>query len=157
MKIKLLVIGKTSESWLKEGIALYTGRLNNYCDLEMEVIPDIKNRAVLPVEKLKIAEAEQILKRVASGDKVVVLDDKGKEETSVGFSRLISKWQVGGISRVVFVIGGAYGFGEEIYKRADLQFSLSRMTFSHQMVRVIFLEQLYRAFTILRNEPYHHS
>jgi 23S rRNA (pseudouridine1915-N3)-methyltransferase len=157
MKIKLMVVGKTNESYLKEGIEIYTSRLNRYCDFVMEVLPDVKNRAVLPEDKLKDTEAEQILKKITKTDTLVLLDDKGTEFTSEGFSQRISKWQVGGITSLVFVIGGAFGFGEDVYKRADMKFSLSRMTYSHQMVRLIFLEQLYRAFTILRNEPYHHS
>jgi 23S rRNA (pseudouridine1915-N3)-methyltransferase len=157
MKIKLLVVGKTNETYLREGITIYCNRIARYCDFELEVIPDVKNRAVLPVEKLKASEGDQILKRIAKNDHLILLDDKGIQETSEGFSQRISKWQVNGISSLVFVIGGAYGFGEEVYERADLKFSLSRLTYSHQMVRLIFLEQLYRAFTILRNEPYHHS
>ena len=157
MKVRFVVIGKTGAAYLQQGIAEYTDRLSRYCDLEVDVVADVRNRAVLPAEKLKIAESEQLLRKVNSGDFLVILDENGKEFSSVDFAAVIEKWQVSGVARVVFMIGGAYGFGEDVYKRANLKMSLSRMTFSHQMVRLIFLEQLYRAFTIIRKEPYHHS
>ncbi|HEX5003421.1 MAG TPA: 23S rRNA (pseudouridine(1915)-N(3))-methyltransferase RlmH [Bacteroidia bacterium] len=157
MKIKLIVIGKTSEPYLREGIEVYLRRLIRYCDFELEVLPDVRNKAVLPVEKLKTAEAQLVLKKLEGTDYVVLLDDKGKQFKSEGLAEFVTKRLASGRGRLVFVVGGAFGFDNGLYERADIKLSLSMMTFSHQMVRLIFLEQLYRAFTIIKNEPYHHS
>ena len=155
MKVRFVVIGKTSAAYLKEGIDEYAHRLKRYCDLEIDVVSDVRKGTFTP-ERLREAEAELLLKRVRETDFLVLLDEKGKEFSSVGFASELSKWQMSG-SKVVFMIGGAYGFSDQVYERSNIQLSLSKMTFSHQMVRVIFLEQLYRAFTIIKKEPYHHA
>jgi len=157
MKIKLIVIGKTSEAYLREGIDGYLKRLVRYGDIDLEVLPEVRNKAVLPIDKLKVAEAQVVLKKLEVTDYVVLLDDKGKQLSSEGLAELVTKRLTSGRGRFVFLVGGAYGFDKVLYDRADLKLSLSLMTFSHQMVRLIFLEQLYRAFTIIKNEPYHHS
>ena len=134
----------------------YTKRLGFYISFELEVIPDIKNAKSLSETQQKKMEGEEILKRTSSADVLILLDEKGKTYTSEGFSEFLQKKMNSGLKNLVFVIGGPYGFSEEIYQRANGKISLSSMTFSHQMVRLFFIEQLYRAFTILRNEPYHH-
>ena len=157
MKILLLVIGKTDEDYLVTGIKKYVGRLGHYASFEMKELPDIRNRKTLSEEQQKKAESFLLLQQLQPSDQVVLLDEKGKLDTSVAFSELLEKWSASGVKRLVFVVGGPYGFSQEVYDRADAQMSLSPMTFSHQMVRLIFVEQLYRAFTILKGEPYHHS
>lgn len=157
MKTLLLVIGKTDEDYLVTGIKKYAGRLGHYVPFEMKEIPDIRNRKTLSEEQQKKAESFLLLQQLQPSDQVVLLDERGKQNTSVEFSESIDKWMASGAKRLVFVIGGPYGFASEVYDRADAQLSLSSMTFSHQMVRLIFLEQLYRAFTILKGEPYHHG
>ena len=157
MKILLLVIGETDEEYLATGIKKYVGRLGHYTSFEMKEIPDIRNRKTLSEEQQKKAESFLLLQQFQPGDQVVLLDERGKQYTSVEFSDIIEKWTVSGFKRLVFVIGGPYGFAQEVYDRSDAQLSLSPMTFSHQMVRLIFVEQLYRAFTILKGEPYHHD
>lgn len=156
MKITLLAIGKTDN---KELIALtetYIKRLGFYVSFDFEIIPDIKNAKNLSEMLQKQAEGDEILKRTVAADTLILLDEKGKKHTSEGFSEFLQKKMNSGLKNLVFIIGGPYGFSEEIYKRANGKISLSQMTFSHQMVRLFFIEQLYRAFTILRNEPYHH-
>ena len=157
MKILFLVIGKTDEDYLITGIKKYVGRLGHYVSFEMKELPDIRNRKTLSEEQQKKAESFLLLQQLQPGDQVVLLDEKGKQYTSVEFSNQLEKWSASGSKRLVFVVGGPYGFAEEVYSRANAMLSLSPMTFSHQMVRLIFLEQLYRAFTILNGEPYHHS
>ena len=157
MKIKLLVIGKTSAVYLEEGIQVYLKRLVHYADFSMEVIPDIKVNSSTETAKLKELEAHAFLKKLAPRDFVVLLDENGKQFSSEGLASQINKWQVAGDKNLVFIIGGAFGFGEELKKRSSMSLSLSEMTFSHQMVRLIFVEQLYRAFTILKGEQYHHK
>ena len=157
MKIKLLVIGKTSESYLSEGIALYLKRLSHYIDFSFEVLPDIKRAPSMLSDQLKEAESAAFMKKIGERDFVILLDENGKTYTSEGFASQIEKWMVTGDKNPVFIIGGAFGFGKALTERAALKISLSEMTFSHQMVRLIFVEQLYRAFTIIRNEPYHHK
>lgn len=157
MKIKLLVIGKTSATYLEEGIAIYLKRLVHYTDFSLEIIPDVKAGSGMEVSRLKELEAQAFLKKITSRDTVVLLDENGKQFNSEGFAAQIGKWLIAGDKNVVFVIGGAFGFGESVIKIAALKLSLSEMTFSHQMVRLIFVEQLYRAFTILKGEPYHHK
>ena len=156
MKILLLVIGKTDEDYLITGIKKYVGRLGHYVSFEMKEIPDIRNRKTLSEEQQKKSESFLLLSQFQSGDYVVLLDENGKQFTSVGFSENIEKLMASGNKRIVFVIGGPYGFSQEVYAKANAKMSLSPMTFSHQMVRLIFVEQLYRAFTILKGEPYHH-
>lgn len=157
MKFKLLAIGKTAFPYLDEGIAVYTKRLVHYSDFSFEIVADVKASASMDPAKVKELEATAILKKINERDLVVLLDENGKQLTSEGFANQINKWMVGGDSNVVFVIGGAFGFGEALKKRASFLLSLSGMTFSHQMVRLIFVEQLYRAFTIIRGEGYHHK
>ena len=156
MKIIFLVIGKTDESYLETGIGKYIKRLEHYIPFEMKVIPDIKNRKTLSEEQQKKAEGDLILSQLNSGDDLILLDENGKTFTSVDFSQWIEKHMNGGSKRLFFVVGGPYGFSKEVYSKAKSKISLSAMTFSHQMIRLIFVEQLYRAFTIIKGEPYHH-
>ncbi|MFN0291327.1 23S rRNA (pseudouridine(1915)-N(3))-methyltransferase RlmH [Pedobacter helvus] len=157
MKITLIAIGKTEDKYLIEGIDKYLGRLKHYINFNMVIIPDVKNTKNLTEAQQKTKEAELLLKQLNNSDTVVLLDEKGKKYTSVQFSQYINKQMVGSVQNLVFIIGGPYGFDESIYKRSNSSISLSDMTFSHQMVRLFFVEQLYRAFTILKNEPYHHE
>ena len=157
MKILLLVIGKTDEDYLITGIKKYVGRIGHYTSFEMKELPDPRNRKTLSEEQQKKAESFLLLQQLQPGDQVILLDENGKQFTSVGFAENIEKLTASGAKRVVFIIGGPYGFAQEVYDRANAKLSLSSMTFSHQMVRLIFVEQLYRAFTILKGEPYHHQ
>ena len=157
MKILLLTIGNTDKSYMREGIDDYVKRLSFYLPFEMKVIPDIKNRSTLSVEIQKEREGQLILNQVQPGDHLILLDERGIDFSSVDFSKWMEKKMVAGIRQLVFVIGGPYGFSKMVYERSDFKLSLSRLTFSHQMVRLIFLEQVYRAMTILKNEPYHHE
>lgn len=157
MDIVLLTVGKTTISFVNEAIAEYEKRLKRYVPFNIVSIPDIKNTKSLTEEKQKQAEGEQILQRLSSGDFVVLLDERGKEFTSMEFAEYLQKQMSAGRKRTVFVVGGPYGFSREVYERADGKVSLSRMTFNHEMVRAFFTEQVYRAMTILRGEPYHHQ
>jgi 23S rRNA (pseudouridine1915-N3)-methyltransferase len=157
MKIILLTVGKTTDSNLIKLIDDYQNRLKYYIPFEMVVIPELKNTKNMSESEQMEKEADLILKQIDSTDEIVLLDDKGKQYTSVGFSELIEKKMLLSLKRMIFVVGGPYGFSEKIYKRANSKVSLSSMTFSHQMVRLIFVEQLYRAMTILKGEPYHHE
>ena len=157
MKITLIAIGKTEDKYLIEGIDKYLNRLKHYINFNIVIIPDVKNTKNLSEAQQKAKEAELLLKQLNNSDVVVLLDEKGKKFTSVQFSQYINKQMVGSVQNLVFIIGGPYGFDESIYKRSNSSISLSDMTFSHQMVRLFFVEQLYRAFTILKNEPYHHE
>ena len=157
MKIVFLVIGKTSEPWIQEGMSLFQSRLKHYSKSEITVVPDIKGGGKLSPEALKIAEGQAFQKNLQPGDHVVLLDEKGKTYTSRAFSVQMQKWMNAGPKRLVFVVGGAFGFSEEMYSLAQSKLSMSSMTTSHQLIRVLFLEQLYRAFTILNNEPYHND
>lgn len=157
MKTTLLVCGKTVDPLLIKLTDEYIKRLTHYTDFEMMVIPDLKNTKAMSEAMQKEKEAELILKAVEGADEVVLLDEHGNEYSSVQFAQKIENWQNRGIRKLVFVIGGPYGFADKVYKRATSKISLSRMTFSHQMVRVIFVEQLYRACTIIKGEPYHHE
>lgn len=156
MKITLIVIGKTDNKNLISLMQDYSKRLGHYIQFEMNVIPDIKNAKNLSETLQKKAEGDEILKRITSSETLILLDEKGKSYSSEKFSEFLQKKMNSGLKNLVFVIGGPYGFSDEIYDRANGKISLSSMTFSHQMVRLFFIEQLYRAFTILRNEPYHH-
>ena len=156
MKIVFLVIGKTDESYLDTGILKYIKRLEHYVPFEMKIIHDIKNRKTLTEEQQKKAEGELILSNINIGDDLVLLDENGKTFSSVTFSQWIEKQMNIGSKRMIFVVGGPYGFSKEVYAKAKFKISLSEMTFSHQMIRLIFVEQLYRAFTIIKGEPYHH-
>ena len=157
MKICLLVIGKTDETYLQSGIELFLKRIPHYISFEMKVIPDLKNSKNLSEQQQKEKEGELILQQITVSDELFLLDEQGIESTSVEFARFLEKKMIAGIKRLVIVIGGPYGFSSGIYARANGKLSLSRMTFSHQMVRLIFAEQLYRAMTILKGEPYHHQ
>lgn len=157
MKITLLTVGKTDKDWVKEGMNIYISRLKHYIPFSVVEIPELKNVSSLTKDQIKTREGELILKNIRPTDDVILLDEKGKEYTSVEFARIIQD-KISYIGKdIVYVIGGAYGFSEDVYKRANSKISLSRMTFSHQMVRAIFVEQLYRAFTIMKGEPYHHE
>jgi 23S rRNA (pseudouridine1915-N3)-methyltransferase len=156
MKISLLCISKTTEAYLKEGIRIYENRLQHYCKYQRIEIPDLKNSKNLSFDQQKQKEAELILAKISPSDFVVLLDENGKELDSVQFSKELNKWMNQSTAHVFFVIGGPYGFHASVYERANLKLSLSKLTFSHQMVRLFFTEQLYRAFSILRGEPYHH-
>lgn len=157
MQIKLVAIGKTDHSSIQKLIEEYVGRLNHYIRFEWEVIPDLKNTKSMSEEGQKEKEGELILKKIQTSDELILLDEKGKMATSIEFSEYLQKKMNSGLRQLVFVIGGPYGFSEQVYSRANGKISLSKMTFSHQMIRPFFIEQLYRAFTILRNEPYHHE
>lgn len=157
MKIKLLAIGKTDSKNLELMIADYIKRLGFYISFEFQTIPDLKNTKSLSENQQKSKESALFLKHIDTTDVVILLDEKGKSYSSVGFSEFIQKKMNSGIKQLVFIIGGPYGFDETIYLRANGKISLSQMTFSHQMIRLFFIEQLYRAFTILKNEPYHHK
>ncbi len=157
MTIKLLGIGKTDDPSLQKLTEIYIRRLKFYSKFEMEYIPDLKNVKHLEQALQKQKEGELIMKKLSASDFVVLLDENGEQLSSEGFSEYLQKRMNSGLKQLVFVIGGPYGFSEEMYKRADSKLSLSKMTFSHQMVRLFFIEQLYRGFTILKNEPYHHS
>jgi len=156
MKIKLITIGKTDSKNLQALIEEYTKRLGFYISFSLEIIPDIKNSKNLSEAQQKKAEGDLIFKQIEIQDTLILLDENGKTFSSLHFSEYLQKKMNSGLKTLVFVIGGPYGFSEEIYKRANGKVSLSSMTFSHQMVRLFFIEQLYRGFTILRNEPYHH-
>lgn len=157
MKISLLVIGKTDAGYFVDAIREYENRLSHYIPFEMQVIPDIKNTKSLTDSQQKEKEGELILKHLQAGDYLVLLDERGKEFSSLQFATYIEKKTHTIAKRLVFIIGGPYGFAETIYDKASEKISLSKMTFSHQMIRLIFIEQLYRAMTILNNEPYHHE
>ena len=156
MTIKLLGIGKTDDPSLQNLTDVYIKRLQFYSKFEMEFIPDLKKAKNLEEGLQKQKEGELILGKIQPSDFVVLLDENGAEFSSEGFSEYLQKRMNSGLKQLVFVIGGPFGFSEEVYNRANSKLSLSRMTFSHQMVRLFFIEQLYRGFTILKNEPYHH-
>ena len=156
MQITLLAIGKTDNKQLQQLIDEYKKRLGFYIKFNLEIIPDIKNSKNLSEGQQKQKEGDLILNKVNTSDVLVLLDENGKQLDSIEFSNYLQKHMNSGIKQLVFVIGGPYGFSEEIYQKAQGKLSLSKMTFSHQMVRLFFIEQLYRGFTILRNEPYHH-
>lgn len=157
MKIALLTVGKTDVNWVKQGLDIYVARLKHYIQFSINEIPELKNVSALSKEQIKAKEGDLILKNIKPTDDVILLDEHGKEYSSTEFASLLqNKINYEGRD-IIFVIGGAYGFSEQVYKRANSKISLSRMTFSHQMVRAIFAEQIYRAFTIMKGEPYHHE
>ena len=157
MKITLLLTGKTTEKYISEGIELYEKRIKRYLPFEIKEIPALKNNSSMSEEVQKKKEGEAILKEISAPDFVLILDEKGKETDSIKFSGMLQQYMNQSVKHVVFVVGGAYGFSDEVYKRANGKISLSKMTFSHQLVRLVFVEQLYRALTIIKGEPYHHS
>lgn len=157
MRITLLTVGKTDIAWVRAGLEMYVSRLEHYVPFSLKELPELKGVSALTREQIKQREGEMILRQVAPADEVVLLDEHGREYRSLEFA----DWLGGRMARsgrdLVLVIGGAYGFSDAVYARADGKLSLSKMTYSHQLVRTIFAEQLYRAFTILRGEPYHHE
>jgi 23S rRNA (pseudouridine1915-N3)-methyltransferase len=157
MKFVFLAIGKTSEEYLKEGITIYDKRLKNYITLETKIIPDIKKTSGLSMADQQNKEGKLLLDQVLPGNLLVLLDEHGKEMNSIDFANFLQKYMLMSIKSMIFAVGGPYGFSKEVHDRANEVISLSKMTFSHQMVRLIFFEQLYRAMTILKNEPYHHQ
>lgn len=157
MKITLLTVGKTDKDWIRQGIEIYVSRLKHYIPFNIVEIPELKNVSALTKDQIKTREGELILKSLRPTDDVILMDERGKQYSSVDFAKVLQD-KISYIGKdIVFVIGGAYGFSQAVYERADSKISLSRMTFSHQMVRAIFVEQIYRAFTIMRGEPYHHE
>ena len=157
MELKLVTVGKTDVKWVKEGLDLYVSRLKHYVPFSLVEIPQLKNVSALSQEQIKEKEGELILKQLNPGDSVIRLDERGKEYRSVEWAEWIRQRLARGGKGLVFVVGGAYGFSKAVYDRAEGMISLSKMTFSHQMVRTVFAEQLYRAFTIMRGEPYHNE
>ena len=157
MKIKLIVVGKTEEAYLQEGIANYQNRIKHYINFEILTIPALKNIKNLTIDHQKQKEGELILNNLSVADVVVLLDEKGKNYGSREFSHFMQQHMNSGIKQLVFIIGGPYGFSDKVYQRAHSKLSLSKMTFSHQMIRLFFVEQLYRAMTILKGEAYHHE
>lgn len=157
MNIKLIVVSKTDVPYIQEGVDEYIGRIKHYCDFEWVVIPALKNVGRMSPDEVKSREGELILKQLEKADQVALLDEHGREYTSVGFSEYLQKQMNAGVHTLAFVVGGAYGFSPAVYAAAAGRISLSQMTFNHQMVRLFFLEQLYRAHTILRHEKYHNA
>jgi 23S rRNA (pseudouridine1915-N3)-methyltransferase len=157
MKITLLQTGKTNEKHVSEGIEIYSSRIKKYTGFEINTIPDLKNTRSMPEHEQKTKEGNRILQSVGKDDYVVLLDERGKELRTAEFAEWLEKKFAVSIKKVVFIIGGPWGFSEEVYSRADFRLSLSKMTFPHQLVRLLFVEQLYRAFTIIKGEPYHHE
>lgn len=157
MKIKLLTIGKTDNAALAQLIKTYEARLKHYIKFSIEIIPDLKNIKNFSEEIQKEKEGDLILSKISTTDRMVLLDENGTSFDSIEFSKFLQKQMNSGIKQLVFVIGGPYGFSEKIYKKSQGKISLSKMTFSHQMVRLFAIEQIYRGFTILKNEPYHHQ
>ena len=156
MEIKLLTVGKTDVRWVKEGLDVYVSRLRHYAPFSLVEIPQLKNVSALSRDQIKEKEGDLLLRQVRPGDTLVLLDERGMQYRSVEFAERLGRRLAAGRD-LVFAVGGAYGFSQKVYDRSDALFSLSKMTFSHQMVRTVFAEQLYRAFTILKGEPYHHE
>jgi 23S rRNA (pseudouridine1915-N3)-methyltransferase len=157
MKITLLTIGKTDDTYILEGVDKYLKRLKHYIKFEIQIIPDLKKTKNLSEEEQKNKEGELFLKNIQNTDYVVILDERGTELSSLQFADFLNKRMIASVPNLVFLVGGPYGFVQSIYQRANYKISLSKMTFSHQMIRLFFVEQVYRAFTILKGEPYHHE
>lgn len=157
MKITLLTVGKTDRDWVRQGLDIYVSRLKHYIPFTLMEIPELKNVSALSKDQIKVKEGELILKNVRPTDDLILLDEHGKEYSSVQMAKILQDKISYECKDIVFVIGGAYGFSDAVYARANSKLSLSKMTFSHQMVRTIFAEQLYRSFTIMKGEPYHHE
>ena len=157
MDLVLLSVGKTSTPWIKSGVMEFERRLEKYIKFNSKELPDIKNAKSLTIDKIKTEEGKIILNELSNGDFVALLDEKGKEYTSREFSSWVQKQFSSGKKRLVFIIGGPYGFSEDVYKRADSKITLSKMTFTHEMAKLFFTEQIYRSMTILKGEPYHHD
>lgn len=157
MKIALLQTGKTTDKNISVIADLYTSRICKYYSFETVTLPDVKNTKNMPVDEQKIKEGKKIIQSLTGEDLVILLDEKGREFTTLELASWFEKQFMIARKRIVFIIGGPYGFSEEVYKRADMKISLSMLTFPHQLVRLLFLEQLYRVFTIIKGEPYHHE
>ena len=157
MKIALLQTGKTTDKNISEVVDLYSNRIKKYSNFEIVTLPDLKNAKSISVQEQQVKEGKRILKSVSGDDYVILLDERGKEYSTLEFSGVMKKLFMLPKKRILFIIGGPWGFSEEVYNRADLKLSLSKMTFPHQLVRLLFLEQLYRLFTIIKGEPYHHE
>ena len=157
MKITLLTVGKTDRDWVRQGLDIYVSRLKHYIPFTLMEIPELKNVSALSKDQIKVKEGELILKNVRPADDLILLDEHGKEYSSIQLAKILQDKISYECRDMVFFIGGAYGFSDAVYARANSKLSLSKMTFSHQMVRTIFAEQLYRAFTIMKGEPYHHE
>ncbi|MBO4398277.1 MAG: 23S rRNA (pseudouridine(1915)-N(3))-methyltransferase RlmH [Bacteroidaceae bacterium] len=157
MKTTLIQFGKTTSKDFQKIIDEYTDRLKHYTQFTVTTIPELKNTKALSAEQQKQLEAEQILRQISDSDYVVLLDEHGKEFRSIELAAWIEKKQISGLKHLIYIIGGPYGFAPSIYKRANEQLSLSKLTFSHQMIRILFTEQLYRAYTIINGEKYHHE
>ena len=157
MNIELIVVGKTDSKEVEALVEMYAKRVNRYCRFSITTLADVRNTRNMAPSRQKQLEGEAILKMVGDGDCLTLMDERGSQYTSIEFSQWLQKRMLSGVKRLVLVIGGPYGFSDDVYARADQKISLSKMTFSHQIVRAIFAEQLYRAFTILHNEPYHHE
>jgi len=157
MKIEFWCVNKTSFPYIKEGMSVYENRLKHYTSLKVQIIPNIKNTKHLTSSQIKKAESLVILNKLNSADHLILLDENGKQYDSKGFAKFIESCQMTNKKKIIFLIGGGYGFDESIYTRSNSKISLSPLTFPHELVRVIFLEQLYRAFTIIRGEKYHHT
>lgn len=157
MRVALIFTGKTTERFLKEGIDNYINRISRYISLDIITIPDIKNTRKMPVREQKIKEGTKIIQLLHSDDYTILLDEKGETYTTSEFAGIFGKTLMIPRKRIVFIIGGSWGFAEDVYSKADMILSLSKMTFSHQMVRLLFLEQLYRILTVINGDPYHHE
>jgi len=156
MRITLLQTGKTGDRFIRDGVEVFRERLVRYAPFRIETVPDLKNRKHMTMIEARESEGARLLGKIRDGDFVILLDERGEEYSSISFAEYLNGLQ-GRVNHLLFVIGGPYGFSEAVYRRADSRMSLSRLTFSHQLVRLIFAEQLYRAFTILKGEPYHHA
>lgn len=156
MKLILLQTGKTTEKYITEGINNYFDRIKKYVSFDIQTIPELRNTKNMPINEQKNKEGEKLAEQFSNDDFVLLLDEKGKEYDTVEFARFLEKSFMLRKKRIVFVIGGPWGFSEDIYKRSDSTLSLSNMTFSHQLVRLLFMEQLYRALTVIKGDPYHH-
>lgn len=156
MRITLLQTGKTRDRFINEGVEEFRKRMVRYAPFVIDTVPDLKNSRNMTMNEVQKKEGQMILKRIKPGDYLILLDERGKEYHSIGFAEHLNKLE-GRVNHIVFVIGGPYGFSGEVYSRANEKFSLSKLTFSHQLIRLLFMEQIYRAFTILKGEPYHHE
>jgi len=157
MKIVLLQTGKTGEKYISQGVSEYSSRIRKYIPFDIITIPDLKNTKNMPIAEQKTREGRQILETLGSEDLVILLDEKGKECSTLEFASLMEKTFAMSKKRIVFVIGGPWGFSKDVYDRADMKISLSRLTFSHQLVRLLFTEQLYRVMSVIKGDPYHHE
>ncbi len=157
MKVELWMVGKTSFDYLKEGMEIYEKRLKHFLSFEWKIIPDLKNTKNLKPDQIKQKEGDQILQKLHKDDFLILMDERGMDFTSLEFAQFLEKQFLNSQKRIVFLIGGAYGFSKTVYERANKKIALSKMTFSHQLIRLIYMEQLYRAMTIIKGTPYHNQ